>query len=645
MRNIFLFFFLFLFTEDLKSQNSGNSPNSKNQTKPETGKILQDSTKTKEDSIRYLKIERLSKKSKVTNFLHNFLFRSLIPETKKKIKKPKPNSKAEGKIIRKIDIVTLDPFGYSLDDTLKYPQGYFQKTANRMHLKTQSGIIKNLLLFKKFEPYDSVRVNESLRLLRSQRYIQDASLYTLTGSKFKDSVDVFIRVLDVWSTVPSFSVSSSDVSLKLDDYNFAGLGNRFYGETYRNFVTEENLTRVGYYVPNIRNTHVAANFQYVFSPHKNLLQSAEFATPYYSTLSSNLPYRFYANRAVIQSIELERPFYSPIANWAGGIFLGQMVSAKGYIPRDSVVYLSSLTNIMDVWGAKSWQIFKEYPDDYITSLILSGRYLRVRYVGLSPESQRTGIFNKENIFFAGVGVTSRKYEKDKYIFNYGKIEDVPVGRSVNLNAGFDVGQRNRFYLGLRASWGNYSPYGYLSSQLEYGTFIGRAGLEQTVLSGSANYFTNLLTLGKWKLRQFIRPLFTLGMNRLPTENVTLKDEIKGFEGANFPARHIVVLTIQTQTYAPWNLYGFHFGPYLFASIGMLGDKSSGFIHSPVYSLIGLGILIKNDYLMFNNFQLSLSFYPLLPGRGNNILRLNVYSTQDFGFNNFEINKPAIANYR
>jgi hypothetical protein len=346
----------------------------------------------------------------------------------------------------------------------------------------------------------------------------------------------------------------------------------------------------------------------------------------------------------VQSIELERPFYSPIAKWAGGIFLGQMISAKGYIPRDSVVYLSSLTNVLDLWGAKSWHIFKQYPDDYITSLIVSGRYLRVRYVGLSPESQSTGIFNKENIFFAGVGVTSRKYEKDKYIFNYGKIEDVPVGRSVNLNAGFDVGQRNRFYLGLKASWGNYSPYGYLSSQLEYGTFIGRAGLEQTVLSGSAYYFTNLLTFGKWKIRQFIRPLFVLGMNRLPTENVTLKDEIKGFEGANFPARHIVVLTLQTQTYAPWNLYGFHFGPYLFASVGMLGDKSSGF-HSPLYSLIGLGILIKNDYLMFNNFQLSLSFYPLLPGRGNNILRLNVYSTQDFGFNNFEINKPAIANYR
>lgn len=638
-RNVILLFTLILFSEELKSQSSVNSIKLIDQTK-----ILQDSTKTKEDSLRYLKIEKFSRKSKVTEFLHNFIFRSLIPEAKKKIRKPKPNIKAEGRIIRKIDIVTLDPFGYSLEDTSKHPQGYFQKTADRMHIKTQSEIIKNLLLFKKFERYDSLKVNESMRLLRSQRYIQDVSFYTVTKPERKDSVDVFIRVLDLWSTVPSFSVSPSNVSLKLNDYNFAGLGNRFYGETYTDFVTEENLTRIGYYIPNIRNTHVAANFQYVFSPHKNLLQSKEFATPYYSSLSSNLPYRFYENRAIIKSVELERPFYSPIAEWAGGLFLGQMVSARGYIPRDSVVYLSSLTNILDLWGAKSWQIFKEYPDDYISSLILSARYLRIRYLGLSPESQRTGIFNKENIFFAGIGITSRKYEKDKYIFNYGKVEDVPVGRSANLNIGFDVSQRNRVYLGLRASWGNYSPLGYLSSQLEYGTFIGRTGLEQTVLSGSANYFTRLMPLGKWKIRQFVRPVFILGMNRFSTENVTLKDKIKGFEEATFTSRHIIVLTLQTQTYAPWNLYGFHFGPYLFTSVGMLADKSSGF-SSPLYSLIGLGILIKNDYLMFNNFQLSLSFYPLIPGRGNNILRFNAYSTQDFGFNDFEIKKPAIANYR
>jgi hypothetical protein len=607
-------------------------------------KIPQDSMRTKEDSLRYLKIEKFSKKSKLTQFLHNFLFRSVIPDHKKKIKIPKTNIRAEGKIIRKIDIVTLDPFGYSLNDTLKYPQGFFQKTANHLHLKTKTGIIKNLLLFKKYDRYDSLIVNESMRLLRSQRYIQDVFLYTVTYPKKRDSVDVFIRVLDVWSTVPSLSISPSEANLRLDDYNFAGLGNRFFGEIGGNFVTGENLARVGYYIPNIRNTHIGANFQYVFSSYNDLLRSNLFNNPYYSTPSSNLSYRFSGNRGIIKSFEMERPFYSPYANWAGGIFWGQMVTAQGYIPKDTVVYMTSLTNTLDLWGAKSWQIFRDYYSNYITSFILSARYLRLRYQNPPLQAEQKTIFQRENIFFAGVGITSRKYDKDRYIFNYGKIEDVPIGRSLNVNLGFDTGQKNRFYLGLKASWGNYYPSGYLSSQFEYGTFIGKAGFEQSVLSVNVNYFTRLMILGKWKIRQFIRPVFILGINRLPTENVTLSDEIKGFEGATFPARHIAVLNLQTQSYAPWNLYGFHFGPYLFCSLGMLGDKS-GFIHSPLYSLIGLGILIKNDYLMFNNFQLSLSFYPVIPGYGHNVFRFNVYSTQEFGFTDFEIKKPAIANYR
>jgi hypothetical protein len=73
---------------------------------------------------------------------------------------------------------------------------------------------------------------------------------------------------------------------------------------------------------------------------------------------------------------------------------------------------------------------------------------------------------------------------------------------------------------------------------------------------------------------------------------------------------------------------------------MLGNAAEGFKNSKVYSQIGLGVLIKNENLVFNSFQISISFYPLIPGIGQDVLKMNSFRTTDFGFRDFEIEKPS-----
>jgi hypothetical protein len=107
---------------------------------------------------------------------------------------------------------------------------------------------------------------------------------------------------------------------------------------------------------------------------------------------------------------------------------------------------------------------------------------------------------------------------------------------------------------------------------------------------------------------------------------------------------MLVLTLQTQSYAPWSLLGFNFGPYLFSSFGILGNVTSGFSHSKIYSLLGLGVLIKNNYLTFNTFQISMTFYPYMPGNAYNIFKSNAYKTSDYGFSDFDISKPRVVDY-
>jgi hypothetical protein len=588
-------------------------------------------------------------KSKLTRFIHGLFFKHVTtdekhPPKKTKIKKPKVFRKAEGKIIREIYITTLNPFGYSLKDTSVHPRTLLIKAANSIHIKTHPLVIQNRLLFKKNEHYDSLLVNESVRLIRSQKYVRDVLLYTLPNSKKADSVDVYIRVSDVWSIVPALSISKSSINAGLADNNLAGLGNRFEGDIQGNRNTHVYAKRFSYLVPNIRNSYISLNLQYMFPGQSDPVKNYEFVRSYYSPLSSNLQYTFSQNKDILRSIELSKTFYSPYTQWAGGFFLGQMLTAQSYIQNDTIRYLAAKTNIRDFWVARAWRISAWNKEGRVTSFILSGRMVSTRYKGIPSGAPAANIFNKEDTYFAGVGITSRKYIEDQYIFNYGKIEDVPVGRAFSIIAGMNVQHTQRMYLGLQASWGDTYRFGYLSTDLDYGTFIGSNGLQQGVITGRINYYTRLLNIKYWKLRQFIRPTLIFGINRLPSDNLTFIGEMKGFEKLEYTATRMFVLTLQTQSYAPWSLLGFNFGPYLFSSFGILGNEGSGISRSRIYSLFGVGVLVRNNYLTFNTFQVSMTFYPYIPGNGYGIFKTNAYKTSDYGFRDFDISKPRIVDY-
>jgi hypothetical protein len=302
-------------------------------------------------------------------------------------------------------------------------------------------------------------------------------------------------------------------------------------------------------------------------------------------------------------------------------------------------------NTQDFWAGKAVRIFKDTrEEELITNLIFTVRYLRIRYSEKpSEQNDPLNIYSNEDFYLGGIGISTRKYVQDKYIFKYGVIEDVPVGKVFGLTGGYQVRNNSRrLYLGTRFSFGNYYKWGYLSSNLEYGTFFHASNAEQGVFSAGVNYSTGLFEIGKWKFRQFVKPQITIGINRFAYDSLSLNDSY-GLDGFNSPAlsgTKRLLFTLQTQSYAPWNFIGFRFGPYLICSLGMLGDSAEGFKNSKVYSQIGLGVLIKNENLVFNTFQISISFYPLIPGIGQDVFKMNSFKTTDFGFRDFEIEKPS-----
>ncbi len=579
----------------------------------------------------YKNIEAYSRQSRFKTFIYRSVFKPATAETKNKAVKrktyknlvQKPYSIFEGKIIRNIEVVTFDPFGYSVGDTTVGEQNFLRRAGNGMHIKTRGITIRNLLLFHKNQVFSSLLVKESERLIRAQKYVHDVAFSVLATGEDSDSVDVFIRVSDKWSIMPTGTITPSKVFAGIADNNFLGLGHEFKNTFSKNFNTGINSFNTDYFIPNIRNTYINTRLHYSFDGSGNYTRG----------------------------LAVDRPFFSPLASWAAGVIIVSQVKEDTLdaINPEFVPYNLQF-NTQDLWAGKAIEIFKSGREkELITNLVFTARYLRIRY-SEKPLVQNDPfhIYSDEDFYLGSIGITSRKYVQDKYIFKFGIIEDVPAGKVYSLTAGYQVKENSRrLYLGIRLSSGNYFKWGYLSSNLEYGTFINGSQSEQGIFTAGINYSTVLFEIGKWKFRQFVKPQVTVGINWFPYDSLTLNDGygLDGFKSPVLSGTKRLLLTLQTQSYAPWRLLGFRFGPYLNCSFGMIGDDSGGLKRSKVYSQVGIGVLIKNDNLVINTFQISVSFYPLIPGIGNNVFKMNSIKTSDFGFRDFEIGKPGQIIYQ
>jgi hypothetical protein len=580
------------------------------------------------DSIKiYKNIEIFSKQSKLSKFLYGLMFKSIeSTKTNKKISAELLQNSYEhfeGKIIRNINIETLDPFGYSVSGNSQLPSNISSSAWNKLHIKSRGSTIRNLLIIKQNQRFDSLRVKESERLIRSQDYVHEVSFFVKKASINSDSVDIYIRELDNWSIEPGVIASTSLISLDIGDKNFLGLGHQFQNSFSLYHNKGQFAYNTNYFIPNLHNTYINSTIHYGTDEYGNF----------------------------IKSIGIDRPFFSPLAKWAMGI------SVSTNFNIDSVKNINGIYvpfhpkfSIQDYWAGKAIRLLKGNTEgERVTNLILTARYLRIGYIEKPFDLYDPyHIYSSEDFYFAGVGISARKYIKDKYIFGFGVIEDVPVGKVYSLTGGYQIkNDVGRYYLGARISYGNYQPWGYWSATWEYATFFNKSRSEQGEISAGVNYFSPLFSLGNWKFRQFVKPQLTFGLNRLPYDSLTLNRGfgIEGFNSLALRGTKRMVLTLQTQSYAPWNVLGFSFGPYLIYSLGILGDTETGFRHHKVYSQLGLGVLIKNERLVFNTFQLSLSFYPLIPGKGHNIIKINSFKTTDFGFKDFQIEKPTTLTFQ
>ncbi len=581
--------------------------------------------KSERDSVHVTEPKKQDKKKERLNF--RSFFRDKTMEATPNIIGYKkltqmPYADYEGKIIREIKVLTLDPFDYSLEGESEESINFVLQAGNVLHIKSRENTIRNFLLFEENQPFDSLAVKESERLIRSLSYTREVSIVIQPISDDSDSVDLLVYELDRWSIMPRFSTSKLKTELGLRETNLVGLGHEFNAVYNRYRADGDDNFTASYFIPNIHDTYINSTLIFGTDAFKNKVRSVAF----------------------------DRPFFSPLTKWAGGVNLTQILRDDPTYANDSLFELRTFKmNKQDLWAGWSFRLHKKgHENERITRLITSVRFLNIKYPEKSVEPYDSlGIHTNEQFYLATVGITKRKFRRGKFIFDYGVTEDVPIGSLISITGGYQhKNNLGRFYLGSRLSYGNYFEIGYFSTNLEFGSFFNQSKPEQAAVSFNINYFTGLIGLGKWKFRQFVKMETTIGVNRFAYEKLSFGEFYTPSSYNNFTllGTNNMYFTFQSQFYAPFKFLGFRFAPFFVYSLGMIGQQENKLFDNRFYSKIGVGILINNLNLVFNTFQLSIAFYPVMPDGNTNVFGFNPFRTNNIGFDGFEVGRPSVIEF-
>ncbi|WP_201979069.1 BamA/TamA family outer membrane protein [Hymenobacter rubidus] len=545
------------------------------------------------------------------------------------------------KIVRRINIRTLDAFGYSLTDSTRQPRSFWEKSGNALHLKTARSRIRQVLLFRPGQPLEPQALTESERLLRQTPEILDARVLVNEATTTRDSVDIVVLTTDVFSVTAGVEVGSATSALvTLGDQNFLGQGHQV-----------ENAYRYGI----------------VHAPDGGTPQTwsyeGSYTAPFRNFLYAQGRYRNDYNYRS-GGVSLQRDFYSPSVRYAGAINLNsysQNIVLAPPTPGEPYDYYPLHYNIQDAWVGRSLRL-RSYDLGYENPgrVIVSARVIRTDYSAIPhPDASKLpdyhNEYNDDVVLLGTVGYSVRRYYKDRYLFGFGRTEDIPTGTLISFTAGYDMNSVvPRRYADIRFAAAGFSTRtGYLYGALDLGAYQKlntERDWEQGLLSSELTTFTKLYHFGNWQYRHFFSSKATIGFDRRPGEllqGITDNRGLRGFSpAAPILATSRFVLNYETTLFTPLSLLGFRLAGIAFADAAWVGDQPRGgtpFQDAP-YTGFGLGVRFRNEFTALRTFQLLIGYYPRGISAPNG-LRMFETSRETVTFTDFGLGAPGTGQYQ
>ena len=508
--------------------------------------------------------------------------------------------KYDGFIIRNINIVRY-PFGITIGDTTKRLNNSLTKMANYLHHLTQTRIIRKNLFFKKGDKLKPFLMADNERYLRQLLYLQDAEINAIPVSAGSDSIDVVVEIKDVFSlggAIGNLGLKRSNVQLRED--NFAGTGNAGIVDALYDADRKNNFAFGGEYESrNIGGSFIDGRIGYQsFYP--------AFAGP----KEENNYY-----------IILVKPLFNRYMKWTYELDASYHSTRNLYSP-DSV-YFSNVRyrySNVEAWAGYNinWKDFTLKEESKKLRKLIGVRYINQKFQEV-PGIYKS-LYNWQYANLSGVLATltfyRQNFSKTKYIYGFGRNEDIPEGLLLSFTSGFTIKQNNsRPFVGFNFQHYRFNKKGnYLSYTVRAEGYLHQNHLEDINLLGSLAYFDHLKNIGtRWKQRFFLNFDFAQQLNTVFNEPLFANSQFGMPEYGNERINNAALggalrttIKAESEFFSPWSLVAFRFAPFVFSNVGVF----TPYLADPkLLSSVGGGFRTRNESFIFGTIELRGFYFP------------------------------------
>lgn len=507
----------------------------------------------------------------------------------------------EGKTIRNIRIVTqLSDLGKgdSRRQLINWGIRTASNIAQAIHVDSRPDRIRPYLLIKEGEVVRAEKLAEAERVLRSNKFIEDAVI--LVEQERDGKVDLLVVVNDVFSLVPELGYyNPTKFTAGIVDANLAGTTN-FLGIS-----AHYDGDAIGKLKPGLRFT--------LRNPLGNYVSFSGVYSSYGRSLTSS---RLSESSVVIK---VERPYITNLFRWQGGLLAG-LYSNYDYFndslfsARFKYKYAS-----FDGWiGLNNYKLNLFNLLNNRWSILYSAR-LVTRQFSQKPElvdaEYQNNIFDQTSLLFQA-SLFRRGFRRFTHLFDLGRPEDLETGRIMSLTGALT--RRNNhsgYYLGgefqlsekivedhfvnIKLACGGYVEDG----EVHDGKWIVSMLYVPQKRSYRHFYFRNYYSVAYSHLlnRRYSFPLLVVG-------NYGLLDYgVKSVEGdIRIALKYEGILFLKEE------LWGFSLAPLMTSQWAYLHNRERE--KGEVYALIGLGGRVRNRRLISSSFEGRMLYYPGLSGK-------------------------------
>ncbi|MEQ9592900.1 MAG: hypothetical protein RLN86_09890 [Cyclobacteriaceae bacterium] len=502
----------------------------------------------------------------------------------------------EGKIIRKITVNQIQ-FNRLIQDTTKVMKNSLIKIGEGLHTDTKERTVRNNLFIREGQPLNPYRLADNERYIRDLNFIKDARIYVIQEFDDSDSVDLLIMTRDVFSIgVSGVPESTDEFSWLLQEANLLGSGLKI---AYSGIFDSDRRPQFGF-SNSISQNSIAGTFIDGTIGHTTIDDARSLGNENESALY----------------LRLNRPLFMPYARWAGGVELSRNWSENVFSKPDSS-FAKYAYSVQDYWAGftfgelRSARLGKENRNRrFLSARVLDQHFISQPDIELNPIEELR--YSNRLLFLSQLTLFKQNFYKTKYVFGFGRTEDIPYGYSISLTAGWErQAGIERPYAGGDITKSFTNNGNIITLIARAGGYFRNSNLEDTKVDLGAIYFSKVYELSTLKIRHS----FEFGVSRFYNRNIKNQLDIngnnglEGFRSTNLFGDTRLRTRVQSIMFTNWKLIGFNFAIVPQIDLAFLSLSNQSAVEGKFLQGYSLGLRTRNENLIFNTVEVRGYYYP------------------------------------